>query len=90
MHSTADGTLTALNPARHDAAAPAFAASEPLDEGRYRGIWLQAICREAARSGRFDAGNAGIDQHDEIRSHDQSSSASRVTAGAFGFLTMIQ
>lgn len=88
---TADGTFIAPNPARHDAAAPAFAAAEPLDEGRYRGIRLQAISGERLRAqDALMPAMQASDQHDEIRSQDQSSSASRVTAGAFGFLTLIQ
>lgn len=92
MYSTEDGTFIARNPARHDAAAPASAAAEPLDESRYRGIRFQAVSGERllAQDALAPAMQAS-DQHDEIGGpHDQSSSDSRVTAGPFGFLTLSQ
>jgi hypothetical protein len=92
MHLTASDTLVARNPTRHDAATAPFSASQALDESCYRRGGLEPISREHLMvQNAFVAAVQAPHQHNEIGGpHDQSSSASRVTAGAFGFLILSQ
>ena len=73
-------------------AAPAFGASQAFDESSYRDIRLNPEGSERLRAeGASVVAMQAAHQHDESGSlHDQSSSASRLTAGAAGFFTFTQ
>jgi hypothetical protein len=92
MHLTESDTLFARNPARHDAAAAAFSASQALDESCYRRGGLEHISREHLMvQNTFVAKmQAPHEDHKFCGPHDQSSVASRVAAGARRFLTLTQ
>lgn len=92
VHLTASGTFISRSSVRDDAPAPAFTASEVLDESCYGGVRLEAKPGQHLMvQNAFVAAMKTPDEHDKLRRpHDQSSSASGVTAGALGFLTLIQ
>lgn len=76
------GAFRSRNSARHDASASAPGASQAFDERRYRGIRFDTVGGERLRAnGASVAAMKAPHHHDEVgRPHDQSSSASRVTA----------
>ena len=76
-------TLGFGNPACHDTATPAFRASKALYESHYRGILGYAELNQIPIAQKAFDGTQAPYLHDKLNGlHDQSSSASRVTAGA--------
>src|SRR5580704_14194165 len=89
---TADGRIAFGSSVRHDASASTLSASQPLDEtcdGRVR-LYAKGGKLLTAQNTFVTAMQAPHLQNKLNGFHDQSSSASRVTAGALGFLTLTQ
>ena len=92
VHLTACCTFVSCNSVGHNAAASTFAAPESFNGCSNRGIGSQAAFAELSLGqNAFVAAVQAPHQQNEIGGpHDQSSSASRETAGAFGFLILSQ
>ena len=89
---TAGGRLVPLDAVCEDTSASAFPATQPLYETCYGRFWRYAkIGQIFIAQKTFVAAMEASHMHDKFDGpHDQSSSASRVTAGAVGFLTLTQ
>src|SRR5579872_2142977 len=88
----AGSRLVPVDPVSEYTSAPAFPATKPLYKACYRRLWRYAKIRQIiiVQKALVTAMQASHVHNEFWRSHDQSSSASRMTAGAAGFLTLIQ
>ncbi len=89
---TASGRLVPVDPVREDTSASAFPATQPLYETCYGRFWRYAIIGQIFIAQKhFVAAMETSHMHHKFNGlHDQSSSVSRVTAGAAGFLILTQ
>jgi hypothetical protein len=89
---TAGGKLVLVDPVREDTSASAFPATQPLYKTCYGRFWPDAKIGQLFIAQKISVATMEASHmHDKFDNfHDQSSSASRVTAGAVGFLTFIQ
>jgi hypothetical protein len=89
---TEGGRLVPVNPVRKYTSATAFPATQPLCKTCYGRFWRYAKIRQIfiAQKAFVAAMEASHMHHKFDGFHDQSSSASRFTAGAAGFLIFSQ
>jgi hypothetical protein len=89
---TAGGRLVLLDPVREDTSASAFPATQPFYKSCYGRLWRYAKFGQIfiAQKAFVAATQASHMHHKFDGFHDQSSSASRLSAGALGFLTLTQ
>jgi hypothetical protein len=91
---TAGGRLVPFDAVCEDTSTStsAFLATQPLYKTCYRRFWLDAKIGQLFIAQKISVATMEASHmHDKFDNfHDQSSSASRVTAGAVGFLTLTQ
>ena len=89
---TASGRLVPVDAVCEDTSASAFLATQPLDKTCYGRFWRYAKIGQIffAQKAFVAAMQASHMHHKFNGLHDQSSSVSRVTAGAAGFLILTQ